>query len=91
MKIDEVSNGHRTILRTQVPHGRKRITVEVSVIGRDLWAYQFAKIELQNRAIAAVRGLPAQPAALPPRATGSQGSIEIERHAAPGEQFLTGR
>lgn len=67
MKIDEVSVGHRTILRTQVPHGRKRITVEVSVVGRDVWAYQFAKIELQNRAIAAARGLPAQPVALPPQ------------------------
>jgi len=58
MKIDDASRDHRTILRTQVRHGRKRVTVAVSVPGRDVWAYQFAKIELQNRALAAIRGRP---------------------------------
>ena len=52
MKIEDVSREHRTILRTHLRRDRKRIALEVSVPGRDVWAYQFAKIELQNRALA---------------------------------------
>lgn len=60
MKIDDASRDHRTILRTHLRRGRRSITLEVSVPGRDTWAYQFAKIELQNRALAAIRERPAK-------------------------------
>lgn len=52
MRIDDLSRAHRTVLSTQVQRGRKRVTLEVSVLGHDVWAYQCAKIELQNRVMA---------------------------------------
>jgi hypothetical protein len=48
MKIADLSKDHRTTLRTQVLVGAAARTLEVSVPGRDVWAYQFAKIQLQN-------------------------------------------
>jgi hypothetical protein len=52
MKIEDKSTAHRTVLRTQVSVGRRRVRVVVSVPGRDIWAYQTAKIALQVRTLA---------------------------------------
>lgn len=55
MKIEDKSTAHRTVLRTQVLVGRRRVRVVASVPGRDIWAYQTAKIALQAQALATRR------------------------------------
>lgn len=57
MKVDDVSCGHRTILRAEVQVNGSSRTIEFSIPGRDIWAYQFAKIQLQHQA-AAIRKQP---------------------------------
>lgn len=52
MNIDDLSKGHRTTLRARVQIAGVDRTLDVSVPGRDVWAYQMAKIELQNAQLA---------------------------------------
>jgi hypothetical protein len=58
--IKDRSRDHRTQLQTIVRVGRQRETVSACIPGRDVWAYQMAKIQLQNKALQARKRL-AQP------------------------------
>jgi hypothetical protein len=51
-RINDVSRAHRTELSTTIQVGRRRYEVRASVPGRDVWAYQMAKIQLQNAVLA---------------------------------------
>lgn len=53
----DTSTGHHTQLAATAKVGRRRERVSVVVPGRDVWAYQFAKIELQNRYLLALKRL----------------------------------
>jgi hypothetical protein len=52
MQIKDLSKGHCTTLRTDAQIGGAKRALLVSVLGRDVWAYQTAKIQLQNRLLA---------------------------------------
>ncbi len=56
--MKDLSTEHRTQLQACVHVGRRRReTVTVCIPGRDAWAYQFAKIELQNKTLQARKRL----------------------------------
>lgn len=56
-QFKDTSHDHRTQLEATVQVGHRREKVCVAVIGRDVWAYQMAKIELQNRYLQAQKQL----------------------------------
>ena len=45
----DISTEHRTQLQTRVQVGRRHETVTVCIPGRDVWAYQMARIQLQEK------------------------------------------
>ena len=53
----DISTEHRTQLQRRVQVGRRHETVTVCVPGRDVWAYQMARIELQNAELQARKRL----------------------------------
>ena len=59
MTYKDISTEHRTQLQKRVCVGRRHETVTVCIPGRDLWAYQMARIELQNKELQARRRLAA--------------------------------
>jgi hypothetical protein len=56
----DTSTKHRTQLEATVQVGRKCESVSVSIPGRDIWAHQMARIELQNRVVFTRRKLEAE-------------------------------
>ena len=66
LPFNDTSMQHRTQLETRVRVGRRSQKVIVCIPGRDVWAYQMARIELQNRAALARKQLvAAQPRQVP--------------------------
>lgn len=49
----DISTEHRTLLQARVQVGRRHETVTVCIPGRDIWAYQMARIQLQEKEIQA--------------------------------------
>ena len=49
--IKEIHKAHHTELKASIGRGRARQTIRVSIPGRDVWAHQMARIQLQDAVI----------------------------------------